>query len=536
MKKIKFSRWIFLLIVAMLACSIIGQLPNSLSSDALTIQLISSLERIGQTASLRSSPLINIFAARGEYESFQLVVRAPQNGLTNVNVKVSNFYGSGNQIIPQANITLYREHYVQVQRASPSWRGMINRSLGVGWYADGLIPFLDPGAQKSSLESNFKAVPFDIQPQSNQPIWVDIFVPRNAQAGRYIGKVTVTSNQGKIETQVSLKVWNFSLPLKPSLRSSFDFWQVKTKQANEELLKHKLMPKQSQSKDQSDLMKQGLTSASLGYWSGANNKTCTMRSAPSVETFRAKAAQYQSGLLRYNYTADEIDSCPSLYEPMKQWAKNLHQAGVNNLVTMTPTPILYDDASGTGRSAVDIWVLLPKMYDEARDRVSQVLQKGDQVWSYNALVQDDYSPKWEIDFAPINFRIQPGFISQSLKLTGILYWRLDLWTKDPWHDVQTYQTNAQGQRRDYPGEGMLVYPGKPLGIEGIVPSMRLKWLRDGVEDYEYVEILKGLGRGDWALSEARRVGQDWQHWTTDPQALEAVRQRLGEEIDRIAFS
>ena len=50
------------------------------------------------------------------------------------------------------------------------------------------------------------------------------------------------------------------------------------------------------------------------------------------------------------------------------------------------------------------------------------LAKGDEVWSYNTEVQDPYSPKWEIDFAPINFRIQPGFINQSLHLTGLLYW------------------------------------------------------------------------------------------------------------------
>jgi hypothetical protein len=114
-------------------------------------------------------------------------------------------------------------------------------------------------------------------------------------------------------------------------------------------------------------------------------------------------------------------------------------------------------------------------------------------------------------------------------LTGLLYWQNDLWTKDPWHDVQTYAADG----RDYPGEGMLLYPGTEVGIVGIVPSMRLKWLRDGVEDYEYVQILKGLGRRDLALKLARKAGRDWRNWTQDSRVVESVRLELGREIHKL---
>ncbi|MGB5710342.1 MAG: DUF4091 domain-containing protein, partial [Waterburya sp.] len=180
--------------------------------------------------------------------------------------------------------------------------------------------------------------------------------------------------------------------------------------------------------------------------------------------------------------------------------------------------------------AVDIWIVLPEMYDAAPQRISEVLQKGNKVWFYNALVQDGYSPKWQIDFNPINYRIPHGFINQSLGLTGVLYWRVDLWTKDPWNNVQTYSIKD----KYYPGEGMLVYPGKQVGIKGVVPSMRLKWIREGVEDYEYIEILKRLGRKSWALEVSRSVGRDWKNWTRNPNALESVRRRLGEEIARLS--
>ena len=76
-------------------------------------------------------------------------------------------------------------------------------------------------------------------------------------------------------------------------------------------------------------------------------------------------------------------------------------------------------------------------------------------------------------------------------MTGVLYWRVDSWTDDPWHDVDTSPHPSEAYH--FPGEGMLVYPAETVGIDGVVPSMRLKWIRDGVEDYEYIQILKRLG-------------------------------------------
>jgi hypothetical protein len=83
---------------------------------------------------------------------------------------------------------------------------------------------------------------------------------------------------------------------------------------------------------------------------------------------------------------------------------------------------------------------------------------------------------------------------------------------------------------------MLVYPGEQVGVKGVVASMRLKWLRDGVEDYEYIQILKNLGKEDVALKIARSVGPDWTHWSRDPVAIEAARQQLGEAINQIMNS
>ena len=43
---------------------------------------------------------------------------------------------------------------------------------------------------------------------------------------------------------------------------------------------------------------------------------------------------------------------------------------------------------------------------------------------------------------------------------------------------------------NYNGEGMLFYPGEDAGIDGPIASIRLKNLRDGMEDYEYFTLLE----------------------------------------------
>ncbi|HWB85978.1 MAG TPA: glycoside hydrolase domain-containing protein [Bryobacteraceae bacterium] len=490
-----------------------------------------SLHRVGMTDPAGSHADVTLSAARGEYESFQIVANGASSGLSKVNMTVSDLKGPGGQVIPRSSFTLYREKYMHVTSSSPNWKGS-NQPQGPGWYADALIPFTDPDTGKALSGARITAVPFDVKAGNNQPVWVDLLVPRNAEPGTYSGTYTVTSDQGDVTGSISLKVWNFALPVAPALKSSFLFFQAGSLAAQRELLRNKISPLSTSPADQAMLMKEnGLSATQTGPFSGADIGRCAMSPAPSVSHFKSLAAAQQHGLMLYDYSADEIGHCTNLYPTIRQWAQNMHQAGIKNLISMSPTPALYDDGSGSGRSAVDIWVLLPLMYNNSKAAVNDVLKKGDAVWSYNTLVQDAYSPKWLIDFTPVDFRIQPGFISQSLDLTGMLYWRVDKWPSDAWNNVNNAGTYSSA---NYPGEGMLVYPGEPVGVKGVVASMRLKWLRDGVEDYDYVQILKNLGREDLAMKIARSVGPDWTNWTRDPNAIQAARQELGNTIDQIA--
>ncbi len=495
------------------------------------VSVAGSLQRVGPQDRVGSGTKARLWAARGEYESFQIITRAPDsNNVTHVSVSVSDLVGPGGRIISKDNLTLYREYYVYIgpNSGSPDWLGS-NRPLGPGWYADALIPFVDP-VSRTPLSGALTAVPYDLLAGANQAVWVDVFVPRSAAPGQYTGTYTVTSNQGAVRGDILLNVWNFSLPLQPSLVSSFGVWSSNSINIRAELLRHRLMPSDVPRQHEAMLVnKYGLNATSLGFWSGAKYGRCKMSPAPSVSSIQAAAAAQQPGLFLYNLSADEVDYCTNLAPALKQWARNLHAAGVKNLITMGPKPELFDDGSGSGRSVADIWAILPDTYCADLKNVQTALRKGDQIWSYNDEVQDPYSPKWEIDFAPINFRIQPGFINQSLNLTGLLYWRVDRWAVDSWNGVVMKDGGGS-----FPGDGELVYPGSNAGFDGVAPSMRLKWLRDGVDDYDYIQLLKQAGYGDWALQIARCIGPDWTHWTRDPSALEMARSKLGQRLDSLA--
>jgi hypothetical protein len=544
------SRWILYLIRGA-AAGVILLSPHLKiqSSSPKSVWVVPGLETVRQTDPVGESGAATLFAARGEYEAFQIVVRAPDSGLHEVTVNTSDLAGPTDQIIAKRHLTVYREHYVHVERPSPDHDGP-NRSEGAGWYPDALIKLEtgdDVGIARTSTPRRRAAGRlgdhFDVEPGTNQPLWVDVFVPRNARPGVYKGSIRISSREESAEVPVTLNVWDFELPLKPALKSSFGYWSP-TKEGIEELLRHKVMPGRlrsypcieglcsGQAQTEYELMEGfGLSMADVGFWSGAYFGNCEMSPAPSVKQLLSAAAFHARGLDLFNYTADEIRNCPELHMSLKKWGRNMHLAGIKNMVVMEPKPELFDDGSGTGRSAVDIWVVLPKHHRAAEEFISQALGKGDQVWSYNTLSQDSDSPKWLIDYDPINFRIQPGFLSQSLQFTGILYWRVDRWSREQWDDVNNVGAFADGA--NYPGEGILIYPGTEAGVKGVAPSIRLKQIREGIEDYEYVEILKSLDRSAWAIERVKKIAPDWTHWSKDRGELEALRWQLGAEIHRI---
>jgi Domain of unknown function (DUF4091)/IPT/TIG domain len=149
-------------------------------------------------------------------------------------------------------------------------------------------------------------------------------------------------------------------------------------------------------------------------------------------------------------------------------------------------------------------------------------------------------PSYMIDASPVRNRIFQ-WLAFLDNIEAELYYTTDwCWgitssgspcgSSDPWVGVYAYGGN---------GDGTLFYPGTPAKIGGTtpvpVPSIRLKLIRDGIQDYEYLIALSKAGYDAFARATAATFITNAYTFNNDPQALTAARQALGDQLDFLAL-
>ncbi len=123
------------------------------------------------------------------------------------------------------------------------------------------------------------------------------------------------------------------------------------------------------------------------------------------------------------------------------------------------------------------------------------------------------------------------------------FWGVNWLTYNPykygWHSY-IFESQAPGEEswKRYPnGDGFIIYPGKPIGYEGLIGSIRLKQVREGAEDYEYLSILGHLiekaATDDPALISARESLNQAMKLITIPCAMGRYSTRILRSPDDI---
>lgn len=127
---------------------------------------------------------------------------------------------------------------------------------------------------------------------------------------------------------------------------------------------------------------------------------------------------------------------------------------------------------------------LISLYDTAAQR--DVYAQQQQRWIYTCNQPTSPYPTYHIDDTLVSARSLSWMMSEY-DITGNFYWAADLYQKyvgsGTYLPIDDYYGTAERYERAN-GDGYLLYPGAPYGMDEPLPSLRLEAIRDGAEEYE----------------------------------------------------
>jgi hypothetical protein len=469
---------------------------------------------------VKESNEVGINIARNEKEPIQLAIRSPFP-LVDILVTVQLPENAEGE---KLDVSVHRVGYVPIDHPSsyyntnlPSWRRAFPTSAGrtdgwAGWWPDPLLPMKK----------------FDLLANVTQPVWITVSTSTKASPGVYSGMILVQcANSAEKRIPLKVKVWDFALPDETHLKVIYDlrngrgwnFLSPENRRAWYKLMaEHRISPGL-------------LTSPSIKYEDGdvimdtkgfdEDAAYCLdklkmnvfytpwqfycfgwghpPRSFQGLQPFTPEYKTAYSICLKafmdhlrengwdrkvVHYISDEPHyRDEGIIPQMQKLCNMIHEA--------EPEIRIYSSTWGhvpAWNGYLDIWGvgaygIFPVEEMEAR------LRAGDEFWFTTDGQMATDTPYCAIE------RLYP-YYCWKYGASGYEFWGVSWWTYNPfkfgWHSYGR-QSSAPGRYVSvrYPnGDGFLTYPGWLIGEDGPVSSIRLEQVREGIEDYEYLYLLK----------------------------------------------
>ncbi|WP_147918216.1 glycoside hydrolase domain-containing protein [Ruania zhangjianzhongii] len=547
------------------------------TADAMSLVYPSDLPCAACT---QQNPSLSL--AQGEYESIQTVLLPYTQGLADVQARVTDVRGPGDAVEsdpadgPTENDAAEaptgleaRVHplgSVFVQNTDVVLPAMPGRPQNY----EGWIP--DP------VRTDLTSV--DLQPWVLQPYWLQLHAPAQAPPGTYT--VTVEFEAAGVEAQqleVEATVWPFEIPDRPDLATSMttkstdpgapteysERWYMLEQvydsagQGEFEDLRHAYIDFLGDFKIEPDLIynteppavaelleleeRIGLRQFNVLYLPGYADREFDPEDPDSwqpeideiLDIVGAAMAEYEdAGLAEkaYIYGFDERSDTE-----LAQAVLGQIKAEFPDLEVMSTfmDPSLGVD-SGLAEE-IDIWV--PGVETLDTEAMARAQQRGDEVYWYTHQAVRHPLPNWFNGYPPSDTRVLLGPLSHTTGVDGFLYYNIMRWPdREPmtdgvlsdW-DPQTYETAN--------GDGSLFYPG----ADGPLASQRLHNFRDGMEDFNLLNVLQqaidraeqhGAGEPDLArareLLSAEAIVTDQAQFTRDAGEYRAWRSEVAAMI------
>ncbi len=231
-----------------------------------------------------------------------------------------------------------------------------------------------------------------------------------------------------------------------------------------------------------------------------------------------------------------------------------HAPGLRRMLTEQPEPGLY--------GGPDLWCPVSSAFHP--ERAAERRREGERFWWYICCAPKEPYATLFIDHPGTELRVWLWQTWQR-KIEGILVWESVYWTsstaypdeqapQNPWQDPMSWTSGygvPVGTKQGWGnGDGRFLYPppacadGRPAApvMEPPVASIRWEMLRDGIEDYEYLAMLRRELERRTDLSVERRreletllevppeITRSMTSFTTDPAPIERRRDAVARAL------
>lgn len=563
------ASWCGAIAVFAVACDGSGREEMPVCSVAATstqVGVTHGTVKIRDDSPVPGSASISLDAARNEVEPFQIVIGGGADGIDDLHVTKAAL-SDGDHVLAAAQVRLYQEGRYNVRWASSA-------EGGAGYWPDPLIPDVDAfdGEARNAFSN------FDIAANQTRAVWVDIRVPADQPAGIYHGTFTVSAaNLPPTPVAVTLRVRAFTLPATATLRTAFNLagdavtrahfggqWcsDFPRDQTNELLAKYA----RAALDNRISLMSPTCGDPTADFtafdtWQGA-----LLAGTAQTELVGARAQSFRNpradsaGMATlqahfgakgwsnalFDYSCDEPPAfCDEASWPAR--AQRAHDNGIPNLVTTTYEYLQQKQWV----DLVDIVCPVAEtMNDSSRAAYDDFLARGPtkQLWWYQSC---DSHGCGGCDAGMASFDAYQGLpsyvIDSDARQNRAMEWLSFIFDVDGELYFETAMNLPAGRDWDSgiaycgfggSGDGTLFYPGVPddprVGGTTHIPleSVRMKLIREGMEDYEYLTLYAQKFGRDAAVAKARQVFPDVFGTKQRPaELLYQVRRELADAIE-----
>ena len=458
--------------------------------------------------------------AKGEYESFQILIYPSNTDLKDIQIKIDK------SEIPLSCCQVYEAGWVNC-------RPPVYSTPHKGWYIDPLLSL-----QYDSIKNCFSSKIYNIIAKQNSvsSIWINILAPEKIKSGIYPVELTLSgyNNSGKRVSQqceVKVHIFNVSFPREPTIKTAFSFnWELymwyynilkfdfsERKKIYDFFFSYRINPVELNRfgklfppiEDWDYMAKKGARAFCIGTYRSENDTTYYKKFDTN---FRSDLKQLKNNPLKkyaflfgfdemnFNYHYSNRATFKKMFSNIRNYVNR-----VDKTIPIAGTAEFNEEIS----EYFDWWMSINTYYSP--EMAKKCVKPNQELWWSTTMSSTPPYPTFFIDANAIEPRVI-FWQGSKCNINGFKYYETILWQSNicwekgiPFgcgaelnNDKNVLNALHQGIRwpeipwnsyswTKYSGDGMLIYPGKN---KELLPSIRLLNIRDGIEDFELLNLLK----------------------------------------------